>query len=802
MQLNSDQKRIVESPPGGHSLIKGVAGSGKTTIGIARLNFLKNHYCMNEDKILFATYNKTLINYSKKLFELYKSEELSLLSLDSDKNVELKTVDSLIWKYFKKHYKNEYTLVSKKEQYAYLSKAMSLVSDKYDTDILSDKNMSFLLEELEWIKESGFRLLDEYLSVDRLGRGTTVESGPSRLRKNSDDRKAIHELLVIYEKLMKKDKKITFSTMGIRVQDLFLKDVMEKNVYQHIVIDESQDLSKVQLNIISFIFDDSKKYSSIMFLADTTQSIYMKSWLSPVGRSFKSIGFDMSGKSKILSRNYRTTKEIAYAAYSLVEHDENILSNENYVKPVAIEKTGKKPLYLKCDGISEQYLKIKELIQEHLSDGVDYSDIAIVSKTWKSVEDLKDYLNNNGVPALKISKRYDKLKDNAVHLLSMHSIKGLEYDIVFAANLNKSVIPFKSEDNDLISRERKLLYVAMTRAKKQLYLMSSDEPSPFIKEINHKYLRKFKADEKLEFYKVPINDYYFVKELMDQFSVEESVRQWFIDLLIKKQGFSIDQLSIEFPVQLFSKKGYVDIAVKIDNKPYIFVEIKPYADHLEKAINQLKSYLEVNQLVKYGIVSNGKKIRIFEKTGYSIDEIFTLPDYKHIKGDYYNTYKYLDLINHKNYEVKQHLEDKDMILLKDLDEESMIETESAIELVSYGEVAAGQLEPVFNDKSIITKFPDRLLKNQNEYFLLEVNGKSMIDVGIEPGNYVVVKKQSYANNRDIVVAVVEQTSTLKRYSPMNDKILLIPENSSYEPIMVDEEELYINGVVVGVLKKD
>jgi len=132
----------------------------------------------------------------------------------------------------------------------------------------------------------------------------------------------------------------------------------------------------------------------------------------------------------------------------------------------------------------------------------------------------------------------------------------------------------------------------------------------------------------------------------------------------------------------------------------------------------------------------------------------------------------------------------------------MIETESAVELVSYGEVAAGQLEPVFNDKSIITKFPDRLLKNQNEYFLLEVNGKSMIDVGIEPGNYVVVKKQSYANNRDIVVAVVDQTSTLKRYTPMNDKILLIPENSSYEPIMVDEEELYINVVVNLVLKKD
>ena len=802
MQLNSDQKRIVESPPGGHSLIKGVAGSGKTTIGIARLDFLKNHYCMGEDRILFATYNKTLINYSIKLFELHKSDEISLLSLGSDKNVELKTVDSLIFKYFKKYYKDKYTLVSKKEQYAYLSKAMSLVSDKYDTDILSHNNMSFLLEELEWIKESGFRFLDEYLSVDRLGRGSTVESGPSRLRKNSDDRKAIHELLVIYEKLMKKDKKITFSTMGIRVQDLFLKDILKKDRYQHIIIDESQDLSKVQLNIISFLFDDSKEYSSIMFLADTTQSIYMKSWLSPAGRSFKSIGFDMSGKSKILSRNYRTTKEIAYAAYSLVEKDENILSNENYVKPIAIEKKGKMPLYIRCENIIEQYKKIERLINDHLSKGTEFSDIAIVSKTWKSVEDLKDYLNSHDIPAIKVSKQYDKLNKDGVHLLSMHSIKGLEYEIVFAINLNKGVIPYKSLDDDLISRERKLLYVAMTRAKTELYLLSSDEPSPFIKEINTKYLRSIEEENKISYYKVPIKNYRFTKALMDQFSVEESVRQWFIDLLIKKQNFNSNQISIEFPVQLFSKKGYVDIAVTIDNKPYIFVEIKPYADDLKDAIDQLKSYLKVSQLVKYGIVSNGKQTRIFEKTGYLIDEIFTLPNYHQVKGDYYNVYNYLDLINQKNYEVKQHIEDKDMILLKDIDEESLLETDASIELVSYGEVAAGQLEPVFNDKSIITKFPERLLKNQEEYFLLEVNGESMKDVGIDPGNYVVVKKQNYANNRDIVVAVVDDTSTLKRYSAMNDKILLIPENSSYEPIMVEEDDLYINGVVVGVLKKD
>lgn len=76
----------------------------------------------------------------------------------------------------------------------------------------------------------------------------------------------------------------------------------------------------------------------------------------------------------------------------------------------------------------------------------------------------------------------------------------------------------------------------------------------------------------------------------------------------------------------------------------------------------------------------------------------------------------------------------------------------------------------------------------------------MIGLDISPNDYVVVKKQKYARNGDIVIAVVENTATLKRYMPMNGKILLISENPSYEPIQVDENEVYINGVVVGVLK--
>ena len=66
MKLNMEQRRIVELEPNGHMMVKGVAGSGKTTVAIRRITFLQNYYSPEEDDtILLVTYNKTLLHYIK-----------------------------------------------------------------------------------------------------------------------------------------------------------------------------------------------------------------------------------------------------------------------------------------------------------------------------------------------------------------------------------------------------------------------------------------------------------------------------------------------------------------------------------------------------------------------------------------------------------------------------------------------------------------------------------------------------------------------------------------------------------------
>ena len=78
----------------------------------------------------------------------------------------------------------------------------------------------------------------------------------------------------------------------------------------------------------------------------------------------------------------------------------------------------------------------------------------------------------------------------------------------------------------------------------------------------------------------------------------------------------------------------------------------------------------------------------------------------------------------------------------------------------------------------------------------------MMDFGIEDGDMIVLQKQSYANTGDIVVAGDKATNeaTLKRFYPAASMVTLAPGNCNYEPIMLKAEDVFINGVVVGIMK--
>ena len=130
-------------------------------------------------------------------------------------------------------------------------------------------------------------------------------------------RATIFETMLLYRDNLRKINKLDFQDLSLLALEYVNENYVPK--YTHIIIDENQDLTKVQLEFIKKLYNE-KSYSSITFVADVAQSIYPQAWLVK-NRSFSSIGFDMKGKSSSLSKNYRTTTQIALAAYSLIQND-------------------------------------------------------------------------------------------------------------------------------------------------------------------------------------------------------------------------------------------------------------------------------------------------------------------------------------------------------------------------------------------------------------------------------------------------------------------------------------------------
>ena len=114
-----------------------------------------------------------------------------------------------------------------------------------------------------------------------------------------------------------------------------------------------------------------------------------------------------------------------------------------------------------------------------------------------------------------------------------------------------------------------------------------------------------------------------------------------------------------------------------------------------------------------------------------------------------------------------------------------------------GTVAAGL--PLLAEQNITDYFPipADMLPNE-ETFMLRVKGDSMINMGIYEGDQIIVKRQNTANNGDVVVALVEDSATVKRFYKENGYYRLQPENDDMDPILVTE--CSILGKVIGLIR--
>lgn len=167
-------------------------------------------------------------------------------------------------------------------------------------------------------------------------------------------------------------------------------------------------------------------------------------------------------------------------------------------------------------------------------------------------------------------------------------------------------------------------------------------------------------------------------------------------------------------------------------------------------------------------------------------------------SSYGTAYKHLKLLQEKGF------------LRRDWNQKRGIELIRAIpggegtpdrELPFFGRIAAGRpIEAVAGHEKVAV--PGHLLNRRGgEHYVLRVVGDSMIDEGIHDGDFVVVQRREVGEPGEMVVALIGDDATLKRFYPEGDTVRLQPANPNMQPIRVPARDVRVQGVVVGLMRK-
>jgi len=463
LNLEDEQKEFVDKKIDEALLLRGCAGSGKTTVAIYRaVNF-----AMTGEKTIFLTFNKTLAIAAKNLIE-------ELIG-DLPPYLEVTNIDSWIMRLLRSR-DHQINIINNKEQreiYLEVLKSVQLFKRSY----VHDFPWTFFRDEIaRVIKGNGLVKEEDYLAIPRYGRKTALK------------RKARSATWAVYESYQQKLKERNF----IDWQDLSLvayKELFKSSLnepYKFVIIDESQDLTSIQVRIAQRIMKGSKSSdSSIFMVGDYAQTLYSR------GFSWKQAGIQIQGRSFSLKRNFRNTRQIAETAAALNANNQNLKLSGEFVDPLFTNRQGPWPILLNCEDTESEMKAVAEQILDLVSDNqFRLSDFAILSPTVQLCNEVKNSLDQLKIPAvLKDDDRFDILEET-VKVLTIHSAKGLEFPVVFILGLHNGTLPntIKSIDDEeselALERERILLYVGITRAAEMLYLVTSKEnPSIFISEI-------------------------------------------------------------------------------------------------------------------------------------------------------------------------------------------------------------------------------------------------------------------------------------------------------------------------------
>ena len=458
--LHPSQRRLVERDWNGPVRVLGGAGTGKTVVAMHRAKWLAEKALMHNGKILFTTFTKNLaMDIYENLKKICKDDLLEY--------IEVKNLDQWVYEFL---YKNGY-----QEQIVYSDQTDQLWDDALMLKPSSlDLPDSFFKEEWERvIQPQSVTTLQEYIRAKRIGRST---------RLSRAQRKMAWDVFEEYRLLLSR-RNFKEPSDAMRDAKILIEQGKLEEKYESVVVDEAQDFSEQAFMLLRALVPEGK--NDLFIVGDAYQRIYGHKVV--LGQC----GIKIVGRSRKLKLNYRTTDEIRKWAVTLfdayqVDDLDNGIDKQNDYKSLY---HGPEPVIQVFDTVEEESKAIKSHIDSILYED-ETSQICVVVRTQRLVKKYKDILEKMQFETLVLSRNTkDNLAQKAIRIATMHRVKGLEFDHIIIANVSKGVVPpaviSKSAEEQIEDeqdlKERSLLFVAATRAKKSLMITAVGSPSEFIK---------------------------------------------------------------------------------------------------------------------------------------------------------------------------------------------------------------------------------------------------------------------------------------------------------------------------------
>jgi hypothetical protein len=467
--LHPEQSAVVTKDFTGPAHLSGVSGSGKTCVAIHRAIRLASS--RPGASVLIVTLNRALAGligslvdaaaqepavrdaiFVKSFFqlcqEILERAEPDAKKLYSDVTWKLgEHVDEVFREYFRCWSNND-------AAECLLPLHHSLIAQGVCAE-------TYIREEFDWIRSAvacGDR--SSYLSMDRRGR---------RLPLQEEIRATVLEGLGEWERKMREVGVIDYLGLTSAVSRHLAGLTPE---YDHVLVDEAQDFGTSEVRVLRALCRPGP--NDMFFCGDIAQHVL------PKHRSLVEAGVTTAGNNYRITRNYRNSREILEAAYAvLIDNlDVHMLDSEDLVilDPKYASRSSNQPVVLEAESLSAEVGYARTLVRDHLKERPNHR--CCIAMAGYSIHEVAGFAAELGVPVLR--GEAGPLHEPVV-LSDLEQTKGYEFNVMVIVNCRTGVLPPDGTAAEEAFRHGCRLYVAMTRARDELYMSYSGEPAEWLR---------------------------------------------------------------------------------------------------------------------------------------------------------------------------------------------------------------------------------------------------------------------------------------------------------------------------------